>query len=673
METTANYRRLDGSERHPGLTATLVGPVDQDERFEVTIVLRRPAGSQPLPGPDHFLLPPSQRRRLDGDDFAALYGASPEDIERVTEFVNSHRLTVVDTNAAQQTVSASGTAQQMGEAFAVDLSYYQHEITRKRGAPPETEKYRGRDGFVHVPQELYGVIVGVFGLDNRTITKHNSGDPASNSTISVSQATSLYNFPANSAAGETIAIYSTDGYAKSDITASFAPSPAPTVTDVSVDASNDGFDPYGETTQDIYIAASAAPGANVAVYFTTGDQKGWVDLVKRVAHPDAGDPNCSVLSSSFYICNGDDSNTLANEGVSTAFLSALTDVFQDAALQSVTVCVASGDTGTDSKVGDGKAHVQYPATDPWVLSVGGTTVGNISGSAYDEYVGMTPFNYTGATGGGISDFFPLPSYQNNAGVPTSLNDKHVGRGVPDVAANASPNSGYPLTWHGSSSVGNGTSASAPLWAGLVAVINASLGEKVGFINPMLYSLGSSVFRDITSPPGPADNGLDGVSGYPAGAGWDACTGWGSPNGKAILASLKQTFNKDCVFVTDRSTFSSTEVAAMLKQAIPAVIPNAFYIQVDGFRPQELGITSASLSGVPDVYPTITPANPIPGMTVGSPAGKPTALLAQDSSLYPAPQRLTWVFPVSFSDISGFVPGGQTITLTASIGGVSGSA
>jgi kumamolisin len=107
-----------------------------------------------------------------------------------------------------------------------------------------------------------------------------------------------------------------------------------------------------------------------------------------------------------------------------------------------------------------------------------------------------------------------------------------------VAANASPNSGYPLIVGGSPSVGDGTSASAPLWAGLIAVINAARGENVGFVNPTLYQIGSSAFRDIVSPPGPADNGFNGVAGYPVSVGWDACTGWGSPNGTALLASLK---------------------------------------------------------------------------------------------------------------------------------------
>jgi hypothetical protein len=308
------------------------------------------------------------------------------------------------------------------------------------------------------------------------------------------------------------------------------------------------FNSDSETTQDICIASSAAPGAAIAVYFSTNTQQGWVDLIGRAVHPPAGDPNCSVLSSSFYVSDGDDLATLTNESVTTAWIDALSSAFQDAAIQDVTVCIASGDTGSDSKVGagtantvgDGNAHVQYPASDPWVLSIGGTTIGNVSGTSFDEYVWNDTFFATavGATGGGISDYFvPNPSYQNSVGVPASLNDGHIGRGVPDVAANSSPNSGYPIIVNGSSAVGDGTSAAAPLWAALIAVINAALDESVGFVNPRLYELGSRAFQDIVGAPGPADNGLNGIAGYPAGPGWDACTGWGSPNGVALLNGL----------------------------------------------------------------------------------------------------------------------------------------
>jgi kumamolisin len=531
------YQQLEGSERRPAAGAKLLGPADPRERFSVTIVVRRRPDGPALPSPES--LASTARPRMSREEFAAEYGASQEDIDKVTKFARSQNLTIDETDSAGRTVVVSGTAAEMNKAFAVNLGRYEHEVSLRRGAKPQKESYRGRNGFIHVPKSLAGIIIGVFGLDNRRITKRNGGDPPNTGPIGTTAIAKLYNFPSNSAAGQTIAIFSELGYLASDINKTFSGNP-PTVTDVSVDASNDGS-PDGETTQDICIAAAAAPGAKIAVYFTTYSQQGWVDLIKRVTFPKSGDPVCSVLSSSFYVSNGDDATTLAHEGISQAWLNAVTQAFQDAAIQRITVCIASGDTGTDSKVGDGKAHVQYPASDPWVLSVGGTTIGNVNGSKFDEYVWNDTFfgGVPGATGGGISDCFPQPGYQSSAGVPVSLNDGHTGRGVPDVAGNASPNAGYSGIFIGGvASAGNGTSASAPLWAALIAVINAALGRNVGFVNPSLYALGSSYFRDITGSAGPANNGLNGVTGYPVRVGWDACTGWGSPNGTALLGGLK---------------------------------------------------------------------------------------------------------------------------------------
>ena len=533
----ADYVALEGSERRPSPSARVVGPADPAESFKVTIVLRRRPDGPPVPDFAYYLNTPRyQRRRLSPEDFAARYGASDEDIARVVEFVTKHGLRVAGTNAAARSVVAEGTVAQMSEAFGVTLQTYEHEVTRRADEDPITEAYRGRDGLIHAPADVAPAVVGVFGLDNRRVLKRNVvGDPPGTTSLSTAQIAQLYNFPTNSAAGQTIAILSEAGYQAPDISASFGGSP-PTVTSITVDASNDGS-ADGETTQDICIAAAAAPGAAVAVYFTTYSQQGWVDLVQRVIHPQAGDPTCSVLSSSFYVTNGDDSATLAAEGISQSWLTAASQAFQDAAIQGVTICIASGDTGTQSKRSDGIAHVQYPASDPWVLSVGGTTIGNVNGTSFDEYVWNDD---TGASGGGVSYAFDVPSYQVWAGVPTSINsDHHVGRGVPDVAGNASPNAAYSgIVIGGQQSGGNGTSASAPLWAGLIAVINAALGEPVGFLNPELYAFGSPVCRDITSPPGPGDNGFSGVAGYPVQAGWDAATGWGSPNGQALLQCLR---------------------------------------------------------------------------------------------------------------------------------------
>jgi len=536
--TPKNYRPLAGSERRPGPRAKHIGPANAKDPVKVTIILRRRPDGPPMPDQAFFRdTPPSQRPRLPEVEFAAKFGADPDDVAKISDFAKSHGLTVEEVHLGRRSIVLSGTVAQMNAAFGVSLQMYEDDAPARRGAKPARETYRGRDGSIQVPEDLVNIIVGVFGLDNRRISKRNGADPPLTANISLATVTSLYQIPGNLAAGQTIAIFSEAGYLPADIAANFPVNP-PVVTDVSVDASNGNFTDF-ETTQDIVIAASVAPGATIAVYFTTYSQKGWVDLINRVVHPNPGDPVCSVLSSSFYVSNGDDAQTLLNEGVSVGWLAAASQAFEDAAIQGVTICIASGDTGTDSKVGDGKAHVQYPASDPWVLSVGGTTIGSVSGSTFAEWVWNDNW---GATGGGVSDYFPRPYYQVDAGVPVSLNDGHTGRAVPDVAANASPNSGYPIALGGGGSfIGNGTSASAPLWAGLIAVLNAALDQNVGFVNPVLYAIGPSGFRDIVAEPGDTDNGFNGVAGYPATVGWDACTGWGSPSGVALLMSLQRFF------------------------------------------------------------------------------------------------------------------------------------
>jgi kumamolisin len=135
----------------------------------------------------------------------------------------------------------------------------------------------------------------------------------------------------------------------------------------------------------------------------------------------------------------------------------------------------------------------------------------------------------GASGGGVSDEFPLPAFQTGAGVPAAPNGA-PGRGVPDVAGDADPETGYAVVVDGSAAVLGGTSAVAPLWAALLARYAEAVGKPLGYVNPLLYSaVARPGFRPITS----GSNG-----GYSAGPGWNPCTGLGSPRGATLLAALQ---------------------------------------------------------------------------------------------------------------------------------------
>jgi kumamolisin len=676
------YSQLKGSERRPGASARLLGPADPNEKMEATIVLRRRPDALQLPDYKHFLTgPPAGGRRMGDDEFAAKYGASQDDIDRVVKFATAQGLSIVETSAARRNVVISGTIAQFSKAFAVQLGRYEHTVKRHSYEQLRTEAYRGRDGVIHVPNDLTEIIVGVFGLDNRRVTRSAIGDPPNTTTITVPEVTGLYQFPTNSAAGQTIAIFSELGYQKSDIISYFEtlPSryPAPEIQDVTVDESNDGSEDL-ETTQDICIAATAAPGANIAVWFTSYTQLGWVHLLGEVAHPKPGQPTCSVLSSSFYVSNGDDPAGLANSGVTAAWVTAVDMALHDLAMQGVTVCICSGDQGSQCQAPDKVAHVTYPASDPWVLAVGGTTIGDIQGSNFEECVWNDTFDIQGlaprgATGGGVSDFFTAASpyaadygYQTSAGVaPASVNDGHLGRGVPDVAANASPNSGYPLNLGNAAAQGlqkpipmSGTSASTPLWAGLIAVINAALGRDLGFVNPLIYKVAPGGFRSTFGPSGPANNSFAGTPGYPASAGWNACTGWGSPIGVNLLNLFVQNlFAQDLRFGVDVSSFGADEVHDTPTYA------DAFWLVLEGFTPNVLGITATNPNGT--VRPSFSgPFCNLLGAANIVLAGPP--VLQSPNNLF-TPQRIRYPYTITFPAGIVFPTTGETsYALSASL-------
>jgi kumamolisin len=194
----------------------------------------------------------------------------------------------------------------------------------------------------------------------------------------------------------------------------------------------------------------------------------------------------------------------------------------------VTVLAASGDSGSTDGSTDNTPNVDFPSSSPYVVGCGGTRL-TLSGAKITAEVAWNELAAgEGATGGGVSGFFALPTYQQQAGVPKSPSG-FVGRGVPDVSGDADPETGYNVIVDGSATVIGGTSAVAPLWAGLLARINQSLGKNVGYVNPLLYAAKSAAtFHDITS-------GTNGT--YSAGPGWDACTGLGSPDGTTLLVSL----------------------------------------------------------------------------------------------------------------------------------------
>ena len=333
------------------------------------------------------------------------------------------------------------------------------------------------------------------------------------------------------------------GVEPSDVTAYFDKinQPAPTVKVVAIDnvSTNPSADPdsTGEVMLDVDVAGALAGGAKIAAYFSTFDEKGLVDCLSAVISDSVNDP--SVISISW---GWDENQAFNNAGViwSPAAITHCNESFLAAAHLGITTCVSTGDDGSEAQMRDGRAHVNFPATSPYVLAVGGTTLHVRKSSKGAAQITEVVWNDGpgSGTGGGVSDVTPVPSWQAGK-VPPSINPGHfAGRAIPDVAANADPNTGYLTMSGGKLQIVGGTSASAPLWASFIARINAAIGSRAGNFNALLYSSfgPKNVLRDITVGNNDTDGLLNGQ--YPCGAGWDACTGWGAPDGKKLLAALQ---------------------------------------------------------------------------------------------------------------------------------------
>jgi kumamolisin len=351
------------------------------------------------------------------------------------------------------------------------------------------------------------------------------------------QMAQLYDFPSGlDGRGECIGILEFGGgYNPGDLMRYFMQLGivAPSVSCVSVGGMGNkpGADPVadGEVALDIEVAGAIAPGARLVVYFAPFTEQGWMTALATAMHDAVNKP--SVLSISWGFAEGDPANGF--EWTPQA-VQAMNEILEAAAAMGVSVCVASGDDGSNEQINDGHAHVSFPASSPYVLGCGGTKLMAANNTIVNEVVWNEGPGAGG--GGGISDMNPLPGWQRGIVQPSVNPGHHVGRGVPDVCGNADRLTGYQIIYGGNVYVVGGTSAVAPLWAGLLARINQKLGARVGYFNPLLYGKfgKSGVFRDIVE----GNNDTTGhIGGYSAGKGWDACTGWGSPDGGKLLTAF----------------------------------------------------------------------------------------------------------------------------------------
>src|SRR5215472_2059424 len=540
MARAAKHITLSGSKRAKNTDAKIIGKVDPKETFSVTIGLSGPK----LPGADEFV-----GQTLSREEFAEQYGAKQADADKVANSLKKYGLEVESVSLPTRSMVVKGTTAQMEAAFKPGLVMMR---TVDQG------EYRGRQGALQIPSELKGIVTGVFGLDERRMARRKARTATARAVshalapLTPADLEQRYNFPPGDAAGQQIAIAEFGGgYFASD-TAAYCNKfgrPVPNVQTVPVEANapvltlqdilalpkDQRDEELGisiEVMMDVQVIAGLCPAADISVYFSTFDQGGWVDLLNAVitARP-------AVLSISWGLAE-DDSSWSSNA------INAINDRLNAARLLGITICVSAGDDGSGDQLDDGKAHVDFPASSPFVLAVGGTMLESSAGSevTWWEAPGRRTNNGGGSTGGGVSVEFDRPAWQTVR--VRSLNSGAIdGRIIPDVAALAGQPL-YDLVFVGQPQPNGGTSASAPLWAALIARVYARLApaKRQRFLTPLLYQAGSAgtqpvgavAFRDITdgdnksTPPG---------KGYKATKGFDAVTGWGVPDGIKLLNAL----------------------------------------------------------------------------------------------------------------------------------------
>lgn len=512
---------LRGSERKPLKGARVKGPVNGDEAIEVRVTLQAPdtlakkfaeLAEQPL----------HERQYLSRSEYETRMKSTAEQIEKVEQFAREHDLSVSKVEPGSHTVYLTGPARAMSVAFNTHLEQYEL---------PDGTTYRGRKGALQIPEELEGIVQSVTGLDERPVARPKlrvRPQSSSGTSYKPQQVAALYSFPqpSNPGRGETVAIIELGGgFTQSDLNTYFG-GKGPTVTAVSVDkahnkptGSADG--PDGEVMLDIEVVGSIATASNIVVYFAPNTNKGFLDAISAAVHDSVRKP--SVISISWG--SAEDGG-----GYSASTLSSFNQAFQAAGVLGISVFVAAGDNGSSDGETSGN-HVDFPASSPYVTACGGTRLVASNGSAISSETVWNDGAQGGATGGGVSIEFPVPTWQQGlkatktGGTAVAL----TGRGVPDIAGNADPVTGYEVLIDGQSLPIGGTSAVAPLLSALTAILNQEIGKSMGFLNPSLYSLTGGATHDIVQ----GNNGA-----YEASPGWDACSGVGSPNGNAILNALK---------------------------------------------------------------------------------------------------------------------------------------
>ncbi|MFC0438971.1 protease pro-enzyme activation domain-containing protein [Kutzneria buriramensis] len=479
------------------------GALDANTKMSVSVALKLRNSSEL----DKFIADasnphsPNHGKFLTTAQFNDRFAPTQSSVDSVSTYLRSQGLTVDKVSANRQVVTVDGTAAQLQTAFGTSMGRYTDTAQHR--------DFYANDSAPQLPANVAAVVQGVVGLDNHAV-KHtnntNKRKPNAPSGYNPTQLRGAYDTGSlGTGSGQSVALWEFDGYQASNISTydkQFSLSSSAPKT-VSVDNANYDSQPgqgQGEVELDIEIVQAMAPAASTYVYEAPNSDQGEIDMANQIA----SDNKVSVVSISWGSCEPDTTQSA---------ITSTSNAIKQATAEGISFFSASGDDGskdcTRSQTGSGVDAVDYPASDPNVTGVGGTHL-TVSGNAYGSETAWS------GSGGGTSTVFDTPSWQAGVGGK---------RTVPDVSADADPNSGYAIYSAGAWQVYGGTSCAAPMWAGLAALI----GTKLGAANQALYGLKGTGFHDVTS----GSNGT-----FKAGTGYDQVTGWGSYDGAKLAAALK---------------------------------------------------------------------------------------------------------------------------------------
>jgi len=498
--------------------------------IQVTVVLHPGTDADAVRGenPTRVALHEAQRPNLD-------------DLGTVVSFARDHNLTVVDLDSPPRMVVLRGTVRNITAAFGTKVDVWQQDWPSPRGeiGPQTPFLFRLRpDEDLQVPDELARIVQGVFGIDNRKearmqmhavpapIPEQESITGPHRPRSYTEEVLGIYKLPAaeTQGRGQTIAVLSLGGRLNREELAQYCQDlgiKVPEIFEVPLDCHlpqlGDQPDEDAEVALDVHVIAPLVPCASIVIYYVDNTSRGFINGLAQAIY------NESLPASVISISWGSYETSWTDQARSV-----VDDLLKDAKALNITVCCASGDLRASDGDPDGEPQVDFPASSPYVLSCGGTslTPNPKDQTVLAEVVWDEPEAGLGS-GGGKSRFYPKPDWQKDRPDDPELEILNM-RGVPDVSGVADPRNGDAINISGRNVLVGGTSAVAPFWAGLIARINENLPCPIGYLNPYLYKVDKEAFRDITE-------GTNGT--WSAAEGWDACTGRGSPNGAALLQEL----------------------------------------------------------------------------------------------------------------------------------------